>query len=159
MKRKKAEEVIRQSEKRLQNIINAMDDGIVLLGLDGRIIDCNQATLTHFKMKGEEVIGKVIMDFIFSKNKENFIRETQDVLQKTGKAIVETQLQRKNDSPLSVEVSLARFYDENRNPTGLLGVARDITERKKLQQELEKYTKDLEKLVEERTKQLKEKNV
>ncbi len=30
--RKKAEEVIRQSENRLQNIINAMDDGIVLLG-------------------------------------------------------------------------------------------------------------------------------
>ena len=110
-----------------------MDDGIVLLGMDGKVIDCNQATLKQFKVTREEVIGKVIMDFMFSENKENFIKETQNVLRKTGRAIVETQLQRKNDSPLSVEVSLTRFYDQNRRPTGLLGVARDITERKKIQ--------------------------
>ena len=162
--RKKADEAIKQSEKKLQNIIDAMDDGIVLLGMDGKVIDCNQATLFQFKMKREEVIGKVIMDLMFSENKENFIKETQDVLQKTGKATVETHLQRKNDSPLSVEVSLTRFYDQNRRPMGLLGVARDITERKKAedklmeaQAKLQEYATDLAKLVEERTKQLQDK--
>ena len=101
------------------------------------------------------------MDFMFSKKQGRFIKDTQDALRKTGKAIVETQLQRKNDSPLSVEVSLSRFYDENHNPIGLLGAARDITERKKAedklteaQAKLQEYATNLEKLVEERTKQL-----
>ncbi len=146
--RKKAEVALKKSEERLQNIINSIDDGIVLIGLDGKVIDCNQATLKQLNLKRDEVTGKVIMDFMFSKNQEDIIKETQDLLQKTGKAIVETQLKGKNDSPLSVEVSLTRFYDQNRRPTGLLGVARDITERKKIQDGLKESEERFRALVE-----------
>jgi PAS domain S-box-containing protein len=146
--RKKAEEAHRISEERLQNIINAMDDGIVLIGLDGKVIDCNQATLKQFNMKREEVLGKVVMDYMYSENRENFLKETQDMLRKTGKARVETQLLRKNSSPLSVEVSLTRFYDKDKKPSGLLGVARDITERKKAQDELREAEEKFRGLVE-----------
>ena len=107
--RKKAEEERRISEQKLQDILNAMDDGIVLIGLDGRVTDCNEATLKQSNMKIEEIIGKVIMDYMVSDNKENFIKETQETLRKTGRARVETQVLRKNDSPLPVEVSLTRF--------------------------------------------------
>gem|GEM_PF-1012928 len=134
--RKKTEEALRTSEERLQNIISAMDEGIVLIGLDGRVIDCNEAALKQLNIKREELIGKVIMDFMFSENKENFVKEIQDILRKTGKAIVETQALRKNDSPLSVDISLTRFYDKDKKPVGLLGVARDITERKKAEEAL-----------------------
>ena len=135
---KKAEEAISQSERRLKNILNAMDDGIVLLGLDGRIIDCNQATLRQYNLKREEIIGKEATDFIISINRKNIIEETRASLQKTGKAIVETQIFRRDYSPFFAEISLSRFYDENNSPMGLIGVARDITERKKIEEDLAK---------------------
>jgi PAS domain S-box-containing protein len=134
--RKKADDAIRQSERKLQNIINAMDDGIVLLGLDGRIIDCNQATLNQYNLTREEVIGKIVTDFIVSTNRKNIIEETIAILQKTGKARVEAQIFRKDYSPFFAEISLTRFYNEHNSPIGLLGVARDITERKKVEETL-----------------------
>jgi two-component system, sporulation sensor kinase A len=146
--RKKAEEAHTASEERLQNIINAMDDGIVLIGLDGRVIDCNDATLKQLNVKREEIIDQVIMDFIFSKDKDNFIKETQDELRKTGKTRVETQALGKNKSPLPVEICLTRFYDKDKKPIGLLGVARDITERKKAEKALKEVEEKFRGLVE-----------
>lgn len=46
--------------------------------------------------------------------------------------------------------------DENNNPLRIIGVEQDITERKLIEQQLEAYAKNLEYLVDERTKQLKD---
>jgi PAS domain S-box-containing protein len=48
------------------------------------------------------------------------------------------------------------FYDQTGKPTRMIGVNRDITDRKQTQQLLENHLKNLEKMVEERTKQLKD---
>ncbi len=50
---------------------------------------------------------------------------------------------------------VVRDYDENHRPLRVVGVEQDITERKQIEQKLEDYAKNLEHLVEERTKQLK----
>ncbi len=47
--------------------------------------------------------------------------------------------------------------DENGKAKRLVGIEQDITERKQLEHTLEQYSKNLEKIVEERTKQLQEK--
>ena len=54
------------------------------------------------------------------------------------------------------QVSSAPVRDNEGNIVGSVSVVRDITELKQLQNRLQKHTEDLEKLVEERTKQLKE---
>ncbi len=46
--------------------------------------------------------------------------------------------------------------DKEGKPSKIIGIEQDITERKKIEQQLEQYSKDLEILVEERTKQLKD---
>ncbi len=46
--------------------------------------------------------------------------------------------------------------DENQKATVIAGIEQDITERKQIEQKLEQYTKNLEQLVEERTRQLKD---
>jgi phosphoglycerate-specific signal transduction histidine kinase len=46
--------------------------------------------------------------------------------------------------------------DEEKKAKVIAGIEQDITERKKIEQQLEEYTKDLERLVEERTRQLKD---
>ena len=52
---------------------------------------------------------------------------------------------------------MIREVDENGKAKRIVGIEQDITERKQLEYKLEEYTKNLEKIVEERTKQLQEK--
>jgi signal transduction histidine kinase len=51
---------------------------------------------------------------------------------------------------------MIREVGEDKKPTRIVGVEQDITERKQTEQKLEQYAKNLEQLVEERTKQLKD---
>ncbi len=52
---------------------------------------------------------------------------------------------------------MIREVDEKGKAQRIVGIEQDITERKQLEHKLEEYTKNLEKIVEERTKQLQEK--
>ena len=51
---------------------------------------------------------------------------------------------------------MVREVGEDKKPTRIAGIEQDITERKQIEQKLEQYAKNLEQLVEERTKQLKD---
>ena len=51
---------------------------------------------------------------------------------------------------------VVREVGKDKKPTRIVGIEQDITERKQTEQKLEEYAKNLEKLVEERTKQLKD---
>lgn len=51
---------------------------------------------------------------------------------------------------------MVREVGEDNKPTRIVGIEQDVTERKQTEQKLEQYAKNLEQLVEERTKQLKD---
>jgi PAS domain S-box-containing protein len=51
---------------------------------------------------------------------------------------------------------MVKEVDQENKPVRIVGIEQDITERKQIEQKLEEYAKNLEKLVAERTKQLKE---
>jgi PAS domain S-box-containing protein len=51
---------------------------------------------------------------------------------------------------------IVKELGEDHKPTRIVGIEQDITEHKQTEQKLEEYTKNLEQLVEERTKQLKD---
>jgi signal transduction histidine kinase len=63
---------------------------------------------------------------------------------------------KKNKEKFPCLLSVSLLKDDQGNPTGMMGVFRDITERKKMEKELKEYSERLEEKVEERTKQLKE---
>ncbi len=51
---------------------------------------------------------------------------------------------------------MVREVGEDKKPTRIAGIEQDITERKQIEQKVEDYAKNLERLVDERTKQLKD---
>ena len=67
-----------------------------------------------------------------------------------------TVLIRKDGSEVPIDDSGAPIRDKDSKTTGVVLVFRDITERKKTEDKLEEYRNNLERLVEERTKQLKD---
>lgn len=62
----------------------------------------------------------------------------------------------KEGSPFYVEVSASPVKNDMGQIIQTIHIARDITERKRMEEEIRKYTKYLEELVEERTRDIRE---
>src|SRR6476620_9427430 len=49
---------LRASEARYSSVIAAMAEGVVIIGHDGRVIECNQAAQTILERRGDEIVGR-----------------------------------------------------------------------------------------------------
>jgi PAS domain S-box-containing protein len=80
----------------------------------------------------------------------------EQVIKKGYSELFEKEYFRKDGSvfPISIRVWLIR--DEKWRPAGMWGIVRDITRSKQLEKELKRHSEHLERLVEERTKKLKD---
>lgn len=131
-KHKQAQDALRASKENLQNILNAMDDGVTLAGVDGKVSDCNEAALKQLGLKREEFIGKNVYAVVVPEDKQRAIDGALRVLE-TGKTLNQVGVLRKDGSVFCAEISVTAIYDKNKKPIVFLGVTRDITERKKVE--------------------------
>ncbi len=151
--RKKAEEALKHSENRYRSLFENGIDGIVLAKPDdGTILAANPQACFIFGMSQEEMkqVGRnalVVMD-------ERFC-SAFGKREKTGKTKGEITCRRKDGTTFEAEISSSLFADSDGTVKTSL-IVRDITERKLMQKQLEEHSKNLEQLVEERTKQLKD---
>jgi PAS domain S-box-containing protein len=83
--------------------------------------------------------AKIIRETI----KEELEIENKKSNGKSGPRKMELEAYTKDGAIIWVEVVLSFTYDQNNNPTGILGVTRDITERKKAEEEKEALKKQL----------------
>ena len=72
--------------------------------------------------------------------------------------IVEAELKCKDGSAVWVEVQATFLRDARGKPMGILGVSRDITDRKKAEEDLQRAHAELEERVEQRTTEIRETN-
>jgi len=159
--RKLAEAALRVSEQRWSTTLSSIGDAVIATDVDGKITFMNGVAeeLTGWALS--EVLQNPVKQ-VFNIINEQTRREVEDpvakVLEKgliTGLAN-HTILLRKDGSELSIDDSGAPIKDKEGKTTGVVLVFRDITERKKTERKLEEYSKHLEELVEERTRQLKD---
>ncbi|MCW4030626.1 MAG: PAS domain S-box protein [Candidatus Bathyarchaeota archaeon] len=133
---KKIENNLLTTSEGLEKIFDSIDDGITLVSLDGIVLDCNQASLALLGLtRREELIGKNVYDRITPEDKQQAINDASQVL-KTGKIVSQVRFLKKSGVPFWAEISVTVLYDNNRQPALFLGVTRDITERKRILQEL-----------------------
>jgi len=134
--RKKAEEALRESEERLQSIFSTMTDGITLVGLDGKNLDCNDAVLRLHGVSRDEYLGRSVYDFIASDDRERAIQEAPVVLER-GYIRSEVKALRGKGGAFDAEINVSLLRDASGEPMAFLGVTRDITERKKAEDALQ----------------------
>ena len=130
IERKRAEEKLRSSQRRNELLVQASTDGIILEGLDGRILDCNQVAEQMFGYTREELLKLNVTDLIpeeFLRDKENFIHWELE----QGGYLNEIPNVRKDGSIIPVEVSLRLTNTEGAQY--VVAFLRDITERKKVE--------------------------
>lgn len=142
--RRLIEQALKESEEKYRTIIENIEDGYYEVDLEGNFTFFNTALEQITGYSRNELMGmnnRIIMD-------EYNARQVFDVFNhvyQTGIATkaVDWELITKNGSRRFVEVSVTLKKDLNSNPIGFMGIARDITERKKHVETLEAREKEL----------------
>ena len=154
--RKRMEETLKESEEKYSSVVENSQDGIIVLR-KGIIKFLNQTLLDLTGYNLEELIDKEFEKLLtpeyrkLVKNMHHARLAGKDVL-----SIYELEIIRKDGIVIPIEVSntTITYKDEK----AILSIIRDISERKRIEEELEKHRNHLEKLIKERTKELEEKN-
>jgi len=146
----KEEEALRKSEEKFRNIFEKASDCMIFLDVSGRILEVNGKAVEVFGGSREELLGKHFIKVgIFS------IRDTPTLMSNfanilAGKKItlhVSIKNKRGREIPLECSASLMKV---NGKVASILVIARDITERKRMEDALreseEKYRTLLENL-------------
>ncbi|MEQ1792644.1 MAG: PAS domain S-box protein [Nitrospira sp.] len=135
--RKRVEQLIRQSEERYRRLIAVSPYGILVIRAD-RVIFANDQALKLFgAVKAEEIVGRSFFDLFHQDCHEAMRERTRELLGGSQVTpMVEERIIKQDGLPMDVEVSSARFSDEE--GPAILVMLRDISERKRLQDRLRK---------------------
>lgn len=142
--RRKVEEALSESETFLKNLINSIPDLIWLKNEEGIYLLCNSKVERLFGTSEAEIVGKTDYDFVDSDLADLF-REYDRVAIAEGISIMNEELVTYADDghQETLETVKTPIYDNQGRLIGILGVARDITERKWAEQQREKLESQL----------------
>ncbi len=153
---KKFEQELMFSEKKYRRLYETTQDGIMARDQAGRMIDCNLAYAKMLGYSKKELRNLTIKQLLPEKWLEQREKIVKKVL-KTGHSLVfEREYKRKDGSVFPASVRTWRLTNGKGKVVGIWSIVRDITEQKELQRNLENQADYLKKVIEDRTKQLKD---
>jgi PAS domain S-box-containing protein len=124
-------------------IINSCDDAIISEDLSGVITSCNNGAERLYGYPAQEAIGQPITILIPADRQQ----EEREILARIvrGKHIdhVETVRLRKDGSPLQISLTISSIEDSAGHIIGASKIARDITERKRVEEHREMLLNEL----------------
>ena len=135
---KRAEEALRESEERMRSVVDHVVDGIITIDEHGKVMTFNPAAERIFNYAAQEVIGKninMMMPEPYHSQHDgylaNYFRTGQAKIIGIGREVVG---RRKDGSTFPMDLAISVFrLGEGRYFTGIV---RDITERKRTEEEL-----------------------
>ncbi len=136
-RRQEAEEELQKSATHLHALIRTIPDLVWLKSPDGVYLACNPAFESFFGASEADVVGKTDYDFQDREIADFFRAHDRAAVEAGGPSMNEEELTFASDGHVeSVETIKTPMYDPDGNLVGVLGVARDITARKRAQEAL-----------------------
>jgi two-component system, cell cycle sensor histidine kinase and response regulator CckA len=138
--RKRAEEELRKSEARFRTLVQTIPDLIWLKDKEGVYLACNKIFERLFGAREEDIIGKTDYDFVD--------RELADLFRAYDKKAIAAGKPSSNEEGVTfsddgrrvlLETIKTPMYDDRGTLIGVLGIGRDITERKRNEEALQNY--------------------
>lgn len=127
--RRRAEEILKKSEEKYRLIFESFHDVYYRSDKEGRITLISPSVHTQAGYLPEEVIGKPVIDFYATPSE---FQTFQDRLKADGMVNdYELKLRAKNGHIIDTSVNARIIYDEYGQPMGVEGVLRNISERKR----------------------------
>lgn len=147
---------LRQSERRYKMLFDSFTDVVLVFKLDGHIVDANQTASQHLGISRTQLLQMNLWDLDDSGLTSTEHAERIDAVCKYGHANQELHYLRSDGARLVFDASM-RVIEYGGVPA-IISVARDITERKRISDELHQLTAELEKRVSARTAELERSN-
>jgi PAS domain S-box-containing protein len=158
--RKKAEKELQESEERYRTIFENSAVGIMMTDYKENIISWNNFTEKLLGMNKNDLHMKPVRELYPSEEWEKIRKE--NIREKGMQHHLETKMYKKDGNTVDVDVSVSVLKDNAGKIIGSIGVFRDITKRKEMEEKIKEVNnllqivnKNLEKKVEERTSEIK----
>ena len=161
------EAALRESERRLADIIDFLPDATFAIDLSGKVIAWNRAMEEMTGFKAEDMLGKgnqeyaipfygmrrpVLIDLVFRSEAET--EKNYDFVKREGDVLLTETRMAVGAHPLVLWGKARPLYDGSSNVVGAIESVRDITELKQAQKALQTAKEELEVRVGERTAEL-----
>lgn len=153
--RKALEAGIKKSEVRYRSLLELAPDGIITISLNGDVTWINSAYSLITGFAEEEVVGKKVWSIgpVRATDIKMYFGLFFDLLRGKSNPPIEFQWVRK-DGEIGWGEGRASLLKIDNKMTEVLLILRDITARKEMEEDLLKYSKDMEHLAEERAQKL-----
>ena len=148
--RKKTEEALRASEEKLRAIFEAIGDGIVVIDLNGKLIDVNEADIRLFGYEHkEQLLHHDAFGFVAEPERPRVIRDTNDLITTGHGKVAQYKLLDKNGAEIDAEVRGSLLRDNEGKPKAIVTIIRNIADRKQMEEALKESEGKYRTLVEQ----------
>lgn len=152
--RKAAEEKLKRQSALINALLDSIPDIIFFKDIDGIYIGCNPQFAEFVGRSKEEIMGKTDYDL--------FVRDVAADFRNHDVSMLAQGRQRKNEEYITYPDGSQRLIETLKSPywgpdgelIGLIGISRDITDRKRSEVALQEAYSQVEKRVSERTEEL-----
>jgi PAS domain S-box-containing protein len=146
--RKRAETALYNIERKYFNLVNQSPDGIFIIELSGNFLAVNKAMCLGLGYSEKDLLNMNIWDFIPKKYLVQHKKRIKNILK--GKELndaAEYEMRGKDGTTHYVEITSAPYY-QGKEIIGFQGIARNVTDRKRAQVDLQESEKRYRALVE-----------
>jgi len=143
---------LRQSEEKFKNLFESAHDAIIYLDRTGRILEANKQVVEVFGVSKPEVLGKQLirLDIFPPREIPAFLNSFADIL--AGREVTQDIcIKNKKGQEIVLECSTSLTKTDDK-VTGVVFIARNITERKKAEEEIRRKAKELQEKNDELTR-------
>ena len=137
--RKRAEEALRESEARYRTLFEDSRDTIYITARAGEFLEVNQSALDLFGYTRDEMIGLNAQEIYM--NPDDRTRFQQEIESKGSVTNYEVKFRRKDGKQMDCLLTASVRQDKDGSVLGYQGIIRDVTERNRLEAQLQQAQK------------------
>jgi PAS domain S-box-containing protein len=137
----------------LSSIVESSDDAIIGKDLTGRVVSWNAGAERIFGYDASEMVGSSI-ERLLAPDRPDEERRILENARRGETHIYETARIRKNGTPVDLSLAVSPIRDGQGNIVGVSSISRDISERKRAEQQILRLNAELEHRVQTRTAEL-----
>ncbi|HEX8989862.1 MAG TPA: EAL domain-containing protein [Rhodocyclaceae bacterium] len=126
-----------ESRSQMETLLNTLPDPVWLKDVDGVFLACNRAFERMVGATSVQIVGKTDHDFVPAELADFFRQKDREAMAAERPLVNEERLlHAERRQPVELETIKTAVPGASGRPIGVLGIARDITERKRVEENL-----------------------